>query len=221
LKLLVKIGLIFFFTGLTCKAQEEDLNLWLSLGARKLINNRSNISFNLGTRLASNIQWSNYQFAQLTYGRKIRPWLSVAVGARIYQQTLAAYIRNKYRLLAELTLKKKWGSVGISNRLRYQFDKSLIYNYELALIPSNKLRDKIELTFRKGKKLQPNLSGEVWYDFRPQYRTFNNFRIKTGADYQYNKHQGFSAHLLYDQPFNQTDIYTVSYIISCGYLYTF
>jgi Protein of unknown function (DUF2490) len=212
---------VFFFIGLSCNAQEEDANLWLTLGARKLIDNKSSVTFNLGTRLANNMQWRNYQFAQLTYGRKIRSWLSVAAGARIYQQTLPAYTRNKYRLLAELTVKKKLGTVSVSNRLRYQYDKSLIYNYELALLPAHKLRDKIELTFRKGKKLQPSLSGEVWYDFRAKYQTFNNFRLKAGADYQYNKHQGFSVNLLYDQPFNQIDVYTVSYIISCGYLYTF
>jgi Protein of unknown function (DUF2490) len=221
LKLIAKILIACFFTVQVGYAQVKDANLWLNLGVKKLVNNTTIVSLSIGTRIANNMTWRNYQFVQLGINKKISPWLSVALSARVYQQTLLEYTRSKYRLMADVILKKKWGNIGISNRLRFQYDKSLIYNYESALLATSKFRDKVEFNFRKGSKLQPNVSAELWFDLRPIYKTFNNLRLKTGFDYQYDKHHCFSLSAIYDKPINQIDTYTVSYILGGSYLYTF
>jgi Protein of unknown function (DUF2490) len=221
LKFIANILFTCFFTAQFGYAQIKDANLWLNLGVKKLVNNTTSVSFNLGTRLASNMTWRNYQFLQLGINKKILPWISFAVAARVYQQTLPEYTRTKYRLMADVLLRKKFGKIVMNNRLRFQHDKSILYNYESALLSANKLRDKVELVFRKGKKWQPNISAELWFDFRSVYRTFNNLRLKTGFDYQLDKHHRFSLSALYDRPFNQNDDYTISYILNGGYLYTF
>jgi Protein of unknown function (DUF2490) len=221
LNVIAKISFVYIFFVQLSHAQVRDANLWLNLGVKKLVSNTTHVSFSMGTRIANNITARNYQFLQLGLNKKIFPWLSVAVSARVYQQTLLEYTRSKYRLMADIIVKQKIGDIGISNRLRFQHDKSLIYNYESALLPTNKLRDKIEFAFRKGKKLQPSVSGELWFDLRPVYRTFNNLRLKTGFDYQHDKHHCFSFSVLYDRPINQIDVYTISYILGGSYLYTF
>jgi Protein of unknown function (DUF2490) len=221
LKDLAKILLTYLFAAQLCYGQMEDANMWLNLGTKKLVNNTTSVSLNIGTRMANNMTWRNYQFLQLGFNKKILPWLSIAASARIYQQSLLEYTRSKYRLMADVILKKKWRNIGLSNRFRFQYDKSLIYNYESALLATNKFRDKVEFSFRKGKKIQPNVSAELWFDLRPVYKTFNNLRLKTGFDYQYNKHHCFSLSALYDRPFNQIDTYTIAYILGGSYLYTF
>jgi hypothetical protein len=221
LKPIVKIQFVCLLVAQLSNAQVKDANLWLNLGVKKLVNNTSSVSLNIGTRVANNMTWRNYQFLQLGFNKKILPWLSIATAARVYQQNLPEYTRSKYRLMVDIVIKKKLGNISINNRLRIQHDKSLIYNYPSALLPTNKLRDKVEFVFRKGKKLQPSISGEVWFDFRPVYKTFNNLRLKTGFDYEYNKNHCFSLSALYDRPINQIDTYTISYILGCSYLYTF
>jgi hypothetical protein len=221
LKLGAKILMVCLFCVQLSYAQLKDANLWLNLGAKKLVNNTTSVSINIGTRLVNNMSWRNYQFFQLGCNKKILPWLSVAAGVRLYQQTLQTYTRSKYRLVAEFIVKKKIGNIRISNRLRFQHDKSLIYNYESALLSTNKLRNRVEIGFRKGRKLQPYISGELWYDFRPVYRTFNNLRLRAGFDYQYNKRHCVSLSALYDRPINQVSSYSISYILGCSYLYTF
>ncbi len=215
--------IVVLILGVTClgRAQTGDLQLWLNAGTRKLINNKTNVTINLGTRIAENISWRNYQFVQVGLQRKVLPSLAFGLACRLFQAEEFAYSRYKLRLMADLMVKKKWEEITFSFRSRFQLDKSLINNYESALLPIYKWRNRIELTFRKGKRFQPDFSSEIWYDFRPRLNSFNNLRLRTGITYQQDKHHAYSAGFIYDHPMNRIDTYTTAYIINCSYLVTF
>ncbi len=217
-KSILVLFLIFVFV---VNGQTSDRQLWLNAGIRKLINNKTRLNINFGTRFAENLTWRNYQFAQVGIQRKLVPKLSVAFSGRIYQSEELEYAKYKFRLMADLILKQKWNFLSVNYRSRYQFDRSLIYNYESALVPIHKWRNRIELTLSNSDRFTPDASVEVWYDFRSKYGTFNNLRLRSGLTYTLDKHHTYAIAFIYDKPLQRLNLYTNAYIINCSYRLTF
>jgi hypothetical protein len=214
------ILLLLFSLKTSIKAQEiDDAQLWLNTTIEKRLPKKQKLQLSFATRFANNISWRNYQLIQINYQKQFLPGFKYALGLRVYQQEQLDYTRSKVRLMAELSYVKKIKGFDLSNRLRYQWDRSLIYNYETALIPAHKWRYRLELSYRKLKPFEPFVSGEIWYDLRSQYRKLNNFRTRLGINYKLDKRNAFTIAGIYDKPFNRLNGITNAYILQCSYRY--
>jgi Protein of unknown function (DUF2490) len=169
-------------------------SLWSTIGVKKKITKKISAEIALTTRQPENVAYLQTYFFEADLGYKINKFLDVSVAYRNMhrKKNMEAQFKKRHRYFADISAKKSFGKINISNRVRYQHqfkDNDIETTFDASYI-----RDKIEVGFDIKKNWEVYGSLDFFYDI--QNSQLDQIRPKIGTSYTLAKHHVFDLGLL-------------------------
>ncbi len=113
----------------------------------------------------------------------------------------------RHRLMFDLTVKKKFGKIGISYRQRIQAEERDIYSSDTGNLPEWYSRNKFTFKYDTDKRYTPYAAVELRYQFRnprewQSDKTWHRSRYSLGVDYKLNKKSTVGLYYLIQREYN-------------------
>ncbi len=190
---------------------ETDMQFWLSTNMRKKIANDVRIEWTQHLRFDHNISQIKSVMPELELRYKpIKP-LAMKIGYRyIYERTKNGDFEPAHRYHFQVSTGKKFGSVKVAYRLRYQ-EKHEEDEYDYT----NRLRNKFSIAIDTDSQIEPVVSAEVFSDIRAIPVDSSKFRLGTGFEMDVYKGVNVSVDYLYQRDFLRKD--SVEHIARVNY----
>ena len=180
---------------------ETDTQFWLSTNIRKKIAKDVRIEWTQHLRFDHNISQIQSAMPELELRYKpIKP-LSMKIGYRyIYERTKNGDFEPAHRYHFQVSTGKKFGSVKVAYRLRYQ-EKHEEDEYDYT----NRLRNKFSIAIDTDSHVEPVIFAEVFSDIRAIPVDSSKFRLGTGIEIDVQKDMNVSVDYLYQRDFLRND----------------
>lgn len=218
----IKLLLLSFFLVVLStfgKAQVvNDAGLWSTFNVEKKLNKTFSVLFTEECRVKENFTRLNLFYTNI--GVQAQPFKFAKV-ALVYRWIDKYMIDNtfsyRHRLMLDITLKKKYGSLAFSYRQRLQAEVRNIHTSEIGNIPEWYSRNKIAVKYDADGPFSPYASVEFRYQFKDPRniesdKTWHRNRYAIGIDYKRNDKSTFGLYYLIQNEFNVSapeDLYIV------------
>ena len=128
----------------------------------------------------------------------------------IYERTKNGDFEPAHRYHFQVSTGKKFGSVKVAHRLRYQ-EKHEEDEYDYT----NRLRNKFSIAIDTDSQIEPVVSAEIFSDIRAIPVDSSKFRLGTGFEMDVYKGMNVSVDYLYQRDFLRND--RVEHVIRVNY----
>jgi hypothetical protein len=212
---------LLFFIPLLFSAQFNDAGLWTGLNIERKLTKKLSVNLNPEMRFNENITELGTWFVDggLSY-RVSKNWKVFANYRFAQKRRLDDSYSIRHRYYFDLAYRIKIKKIVVGWRLRFQEQYNDWLTSDDGKIPSQALRNKIQLKYNADGKFQPFVSADVWYSMSYKIKQFDNFRLVGGLDYELNKYSSITLAYLWQREFNVKNPGT-DYIVSLGYNYSF
>lgn len=223
---------IFLFFLLTCiysfKAQvNSDAGAWITLSLRHPVSKKLTLVVDEELRIKENYQRINLFYTNLGVDYKLNNFIKLSPTYRFIQKKhLNGSFSYRHRLMLDVTVKKKFNKITISERVRYQAEVGNYYTSEKGKLAEHYLRLKTEVKYSLNKKISPYFSCELRYQIRdPKGKGpltdngFHRIRNVAGFELEPKKNHVFNLYYLIQSEFYIADPETI-YILGLGYTIT-
>ena len=222
---------IIFFLGLliwTCsvgKAQQSnDAGMWNTLSIQHSLTKKVNLVIDQEFRLRENYQRINLFYTNIGIDYKYNKFLKISPTYRtIQKKRLDGTYSFRHRLMLDVTVKKKFEKITLSERIRYQAEVQDYYTSRKRKLVEQFLRFKTDIKYAATEKITPYYSCEFRYQIHaprgdgPLYdKGFHRVRNVLGAEYEINKKNSVNLYYLYQTEFNISTPETI-FILGIGY----
>ncbi|MBA3680789.1 MAG: DUF2490 domain-containing protein [Bacteroidetes bacterium] len=225
-----KIFLFCAFYLIACVANAQDVKdagMWATFTIQKKINKRVTLVVDQELRLRENFQRINLFYTNIGVDYKANKWLKVSPTYRaIQKKRFDGTFSYRHRLMLDLTLKKKFQKITLSERVRYQIEVQDLYTSKKGKLPEQFLRLKTDLKYNLNDDVTPYISCELRYQIHsprgdgPVYDYgFHRIRNVAGIEYQINKSNSINLYYLIQSEFNISDRESI-YILGLAYTLT-
>jgi hypothetical protein len=219
-KCLLLISLLL--TGSFLHAQVNDAQLWLSVNLEKKLTSALSLGFSEEIRLNENMTEAGTIYSDLGLSYRFRKRFKAGAS---YRFTLKRRLDDTYKKYhswyAEFTWREKLRPVTMLVRLRCQSRYDEPYTSENAAVSENHLRTKITLKYDLDKKIEPYVSGELFFGTGvPAYQSFDQLRLCAGIEYSFNRMHMIDLHYLIRREYNVNNPET-DYVVGAGYYLKF
>ncbi|MBC7695872.1 MAG: DUF2490 domain-containing protein [Burkholderiales bacterium] len=229
----MSIKIISFFFGVVsiispCFSQQtKDAGLWATLSIQHSLTKKINLAIDQELRLRENYQRINLFYTNVGIDYKFSKSIKISPTYRsIQKKRLDGSYSYRHRLMLDVTFKKKFNKVTLSERVRYQIEVQDLYTSKKGKLAEQFLRFKTDLKYPVNEKVTPYISCELRYQIRsprgdgPTYDNgFHRIRNVAGFEYQLNKKNAVNLYYLI-----QTEFYISTpesiYILGIAYTLT-
>jgi hypothetical protein len=203
-------------------AQVNDAGLWGSINVEKNISNLIDVQLTQELRLNENFSELGTAFTEAGVTFDLPKGFRAGIAYRFIQKRrLDDSYSFRHRYLVELSYRYKWNKLVVSLRNRFQSQYTDVQSSEDGMVPENYLRTKLQFRYDTGKRWQPFISSELFYQLNnPEGNEIDNMRFATGIDYEINKRNSIEVSYLFDREINVNNPVT-SYIIGIAYNFKF
>lgn len=224
----IKIILLFsgiFLLSLVCISQpSNDAGLWTTLTIQKPINKKVTFVIDQEFRLKENFQRINLFYTNIGVDYKLSKSIKISPTYRaIQKKRLEGTYSFRHRLMLDVTLKKKFTKLTLSERVRYQAEVQDFNTSKKGKLAEQFLRFKTDLKYSATEKITPYISCELRYQIRaprgdgPLYNNaFHRIRNVLGAEYQINKKNSMEVYYQFQTEYNISSPES-TYIIGIAY----
>ncbi len=220
--------LFLVLTSLYSEAQPtSDAGTWLTLTLQKPVTKRITAVLDQELRLKENYQRINLFYTNLGFDYKYSNNIKISPTYRSIQKCrLDGSYSYRHRLMLDVTLKKKFEKITLSERVRYQAEVGDYLSSEKGKLVEQFLRLKTDLKLTSLNKISPYISCEVRYQIRdPKGKGpfsdygFHRIRYVAGAEYQLQKNHSLNLYYLIQSEYYIADPETI-YILGIAYSIT-
>lgn len=226
----MKKGLVLFLfcmSHLLNAQQSNDAGLWTTFTIQHALSKKINLVIDEELRLKENYQRLNLFYTNIGIDYKFNKNLKLSPTYRFIQKKqLEGYYSFRHRFQLDLTGKKKFNKITLSERVRYQAEVSDYLTSEKGKLLEQFLRFKTDVKYNVTTKLTPYVSIEMRYQIRaprgdgPLYNNgFHRIRNVIGAEYEINKKQSINLYYLYQTEFTISSPETI-FILGVAYTIT-
>ncbi|MES2587392.1 MAG: DUF2490 domain-containing protein [Bacteroidota bacterium] len=216
-KKIVFISIIVVFSG-RFLAQSKDFGLWTAISLEKNINTRFSLELTEALRLNENVTQIAQHYSQLAASYKIDKGFYVTLAYRNSQKfKYDETVSYRNRLQIGLSYKFALKNLGIEFQERFQSQIRDINRRDDWKIPKNYLRTRLTLTYDLNRKIEPFVSGELFYELSEE---FDNYRLRAGFSYEINKFQSIKSYYMLDQEIQVKDPNS-NFVLGFAYKYSF
>ncbi len=226
--LYIIITLFITFTNNKLYAQViyPDAGSWNTINVDYKINKKLSTVFTEELRFKENFSRLNLLYTNLGLEYKFSDVFKAALVYRFiekYQDDNSFSFRH--RLMLDLTLKKKFGKIGLSYRQRIQAEKRDIYSSDIGYLPEWYSRNKFTLKYDTDKRYTPYVAIELRYQIKnprewQSDNTLHRNRYSLGVDYKINKKSTFGFYYLIQREYNIVNPQNL-YIVGLEYSISF
>jgi hypothetical protein len=211
-----------FYNSFTAISQQDDARLWLKAGIEKKFSQKLSLELEACTRIGENYSRMESYFGSLGLNYKIRKHFKCGVAYRhSAKREITPFFFERNRGSVWFSYKNKlYKRLYFENRLLYQKQYSAMTTSEKGYLPSNYLRNKLELLLNLKKKYSPYVATELYYQVKYQKSEINRVRYTLGCNYNFDKHHKISIYYMIQREINEPDPVR-SYITALEYKYTF
>ncbi|MBA3704503.1 MAG: DUF2490 domain-containing protein, partial [Bacteroidetes bacterium] len=200
--------LFLFFLSIVSRTFAQTVNdacLWATVSVEKRINKKFSLFLTEEYRLKENFTRTNLFYTDL--GVSVRPisFLKISLAYRSIQKYLIDNTFSyRHRLMLDITLKKKFGTIELSYRQRLQSEVRNIYTSESGSIPEWYSRNKFGLKYDLKKPITPYVAVELRYQINnpraiESDKTWHRNRYTLGLDYKQSERHSFGLYYLIQQ----------------------
>lgn len=209
-----------------CIAQQsQDAGMWATFSIQHSFTKKIILVVDQEMRLKENYQRINLFYTNLGIDYKFNKSLKVSPTYRIIQKKrLDGSYSFRHRLMLDVSLKKKFQKLTLSERVRYQAEVQDLYTSRKGKLIEQFLRFKTDLKYSATNKITPYISCEFRYQIHasrgdaPLYdKSFHRVRTALGFEYELNKKNSVNLYYLYQTEF---DISTPESIYILGIAYS-
>ena len=201
-------SLIVFKNNVSGQVVYPDAGSWNTFNIEFKFNKKLTGLFTEECRFKENFSRLNLFYTNLGIEYKISDFVKTALVYRFiekYQDDNSFSFRH--RIMFDLTLKKKFGKIGVSYRQRIQAEERDIYSSNDGYIPEWYSRNKFTFKYDTDKRYTPYVAIELRYQFRnprewESDKTWHRRRYSLGVDYKINKKSTFGLYYLIQHEFN-------------------
>lgn len=225
---------IIFFVGVliwTCFAgkaqQSNDAGMWNTLSIQHSLTKKVNLVIDQEFRLRENYQRINLFYTNIGIDYKYNKFLKISPTYRtIQKKRLDGTYSFRHRLMLDVTVKKKFEKITLSERIRYQAEVQDYYTSRKGKLVEQFLRFKTDIKYAATEKLTPYYSIEFRYQIHaprgdgPLYDNgFRRVRNVLGVEYEINKKNSINVYYLYQTEFTISTPESI-FILGIGYTLT-
>jgi Protein of unknown function (DUF2490) len=207
--------------------QSNDAGTWLTFTIQHALTKKIILVVDEELRLKENYQRINLFYTNIGVDYKIIKNLKISPTYRFIQKKqLEGYYSFRHRFQLDVTGKKKFNKITLSERVRYQAEVSDYLTSEKGRLVEQFLRFKTDFKYGITEKITPYISVEMRYQIRaprgdgPLYNNgFHRVRSVIGAEYELNKKQSINLYYLYQTEFTISSPETI-FILGVAYTLT-
>jgi hypothetical protein len=199
-------------------AQDQDANLWMTIGIEKKIIQSLSVTLTQEFRMNENITELGTFLTDLEVTYKFKKFLRVSGGYRfINKRRLDDSYSKRHRYYFDLTLRKKFKPVLLTFRTRFQSQYTDIFSSDDGKVPSNYWRNKLVLKFDAGKNIEPYIYAEIYTPLKRPYNIIlDRTRYCGGVEYRINRMNTIDLYYMFQKEYNINDP-QMDHIIGIGY----
>lgn len=190
------------------KAQVSDAGLWASLTVEKKLTQRLSVGITGELRFNENISELSTIFTDLGLGYNFfkDELLGVSVNYRyIRRKNVEDFYMGRHRWYTDVVLKKKFGKLVPSWRIRFQSQFRDPETSDAAWNAEYYLRNRLQLKLDMEKKYRPYIGAELYTQADGFEFMSDNIRLTAGVDYSFNERSILGLGYLIDREFNVND----------------
>ncbi len=210
-----------------CAQTSNDAGMWSTLSLQHPFNKKLSLVIDQEFRLKENYQRINLFYTNIGVDYKFNKFLKISPTYRtIQKKRLEGTYSYRHRLMLDVTVKKKFNKVVLSERVRYQVEVQDFNTSKKGKLTEQFLRFKTDLKYNATEKITPYYSCEFRYQIRnprgdgPQFDNgFRRVRNVLGVEYEINKKNSVNLYYLYQTEFNISTPETI-FILGIGYTLT-
>lgn len=219
-KIPLKIILIFFclFLAVRSYAQMQDAGLWMNISVEKKIIPNLSVSLNQEFRMNENITELGTFFTDVGATYKINKYLRFSANYRFTnKRRLDDSYSIRHRYYFDLTVHKKFSSVILSFRTRFQSQYTDVFSSDAGKVPAYYSRNKLSIKYDDGRRLKPYFYAEIFSPLKRPFDIFiDNTRYCAGLEYEINRMNTIDFFYMFQKEYNVNDPVT-DHIIGLGY----
>ena len=201
--------LLFVFTTSALFSQEtKDAGLWATFSIEKKLNKKFSFVFVEEYRARENFSRTNLFYSQPGIAYKPYDFLKITLSYRSIEKSLKDNsISFRHRLMLDISVKKKFGKLGLSFRERIQAENRNVLSSANGRVPEWYSRNKFELKYDIDKPITPYVAIELRYQINnpralESNKMWSRNRYTLGLDYKRNDRNSFGLYYLIQQEYN-------------------
>jgi hypothetical protein len=215
----------FILPGVMSIAQNtKDAGLWATFSVQKTLTKKINLAIDQEMRLRENFQRLNLFYTNIGFDYKLNKNVKISPSYRSIQKKLyEPGFSYRHRLMLDVTAKKKFSSITLSERVRYQTEVQDLYTSKKGMIPEHYLRFKTDVKYTALDKVTPFVSCELRYQLTaprgddPLYNYgWHRVRNIAGLEYKINDANSLNLYYLIQSEFDISNKETI-YIVGIAY----
>ena len=193
---ILKLILPFLFPLSLFANHENDLQLWSKYKLEKRLSKKENLFFFYGNRIRENISITSKHLYDFSYQRSFKKF-NIKIGYRnSHNYSKTNQSSTSERLYFDSTIRRKLNKFNFSNRIRYQTQK------EMGEVEKT-LRFKFSVSHSKFKKIQPEISYELFKDL--SHKSQDKYRLTTSLNFDLKKRFEYEIYYRLQSAFNNLD----------------
>lgn len=230
----MKVKIILFFCSLfllispSYSQQSNDAGMWTTLSLQHALTKKITLVVDQEFRLKENYQRINLFYTNIGIDYKFNKYLKISPTYRtIQKKRLEGTYSYRHRLMLDVTVKKKFNKLTLSERVRYQAEVQDFNTSKKGKSIEQFLRFKTDVKFAATNKITPYYSCEFRYQIHaprgdgPLYdNAFHRVRNVLGVEYELNKKNSVNIYYLYQTEFDISTPESI-YILGIGYTLEF
>ncbi|MDQ3191425.1 MAG: DUF2490 domain-containing protein [Bacteroidota bacterium] len=188
--------LSLFFLPIFGKSQNnEDFAIWTGYKLKKSIAPGTSIRFRQEIRLINNASQIQKVFNEIGIRHKFNKYFSIGISYRNSQNVQRENaFSSRHRMDTYLSLSKKWKTISLQYKARYQLNYRDIFTSENGFTPRQFLRHRFLVELDLNRRWNPYVSTEIFNVVRdlPNFASVQN-RYRLGVEYDLNKNNSISV----------------------------
>jgi len=202
----------------------RDAGLWTTFSVSKPITKKISLCVDQELRLRENFQRLNLFYTNIGFDYKVNKNLKISPTYRAIQKKLyEPGFSYRHRFQLDLTAKKKFNNITLSERIRYQAEVQNYLSSAKGKVPEHYLRFKTDIKYTAPDKITPYVSCELRYQLTaprgddPDYNYgFHRIRNVAGLSYKIDDSNSVDFYYLIQSEFNISNKET-NYIVGIAY----
>jgi long-subunit fatty acid transport protein len=202
----------------------QDAGLWTTVSVSRSITKKISLSVDQEMRLRENFQRINLFYTNIGFDYKINKNLKISPTYRaIQKKLLEPGFSYRHRFQLDVTAKKKFNKITVSERVRYQAEVQNYLTSAKGKIPEHYLRFKTDIKYTALEKVTPYVSCEFRYQLTaprgddPDFNYgFHRVRNIAGIEYKLNDSNSLGLYYLVQSEFDISNKETI-YIVGVAY----
>lgn len=217
----MRFALIIFLLPSFVFAQQSDAGLWASVSLERHITTKLSYSISEEVRLFNNLTSVGTLFTDAGFNYKFNKIFRVSVNYRFTQKLEPGNQSNRSRYYADFSARKKFSRILIIDRVRLQSQFNDYFTSDNGRAPYYYIRNLILFKLDLDRRYEPYLGGEVFYQLNnPRGNEIDNLRLKTGCDFEINKHNKIDVGVLLQKEINKNNpLFSIMGSINYSYVF--